>query len=214
MESGKNRSHGPRRDAAAGRTTLPSRLLVADDEHLIASDLAETLRALGYEVIGPAADGVEAIALCEREQPDMALLDIRMAKKDGMAAAQLIFGELGVPVMIFSAYSDQEYVESGARVGIFGYLLKPVSKDQLRVAIPVAWSRYMAFTEQHGQILALKERLEQRKLIEQAKWIIVKRKAISEPEAMRLLQAQARNNRRPMIDIATMIVESETLLGE
>jgi response regulator NasT len=188
-------------------------LLVADDEHLVASGVAVNLRELGYEVVGPAADGEEAIELCRTHKPDMALLDIRMPKKDGLAAAEVIFRKMGIPVMIFSAYSDPEYVTSGNRVGVFGYLLKPVTQDQMRVGISVAWGRFLDYMNQNSEISTLKERLEHRKIIEQAKWIIVKRKGVEEPEAMKLLQRQARNNRRTLVDVARSVLENENLFG-
>ena len=191
----------------------PSKLLVADDEHLVASGVAVNLRELGYEVVGPAADGEEAIELCRTHKPDMGLLDIRMPKKDGLAAAEVIFRRMGIPVMIFSAYSDPEYVTSGNRVGVFGYLLKPVTQDQMRVGISVAWGRFLDYMNQNSEISTLKERLEHRKIIEQAKWIIVKRKGVEEPEAMKLLQRQARNNRRTLVDVARSVLENENLFG-
>lgn len=192
----------------------PQRVLVADDEHLVASGVAVNLRELGYEVIGPASDGEEALALCEQTRPDIALLDIRMPKKDGLAAAEAIFRRMGIPVMIFSAYSDPDYVASGNRVGVFGYLLKPVTQDQMRVGISVAWGRFLDYAGQHTEITTLKDRLEQRKIIEQAKWILVKRRNIEEPDAMRMLQRQARNNRRTLVDVAKAVLENDQLFGD
>lgn len=192
----------------------PHRVLVADDEHLVASGVAVNLRELGYEVIGPASDGEEAIALCESAHPDMALLDIRMPKRDGLSAAEIVFRQMGIPVMIFSAYSDPDYVASGNRVGVFGYLLKPVTQDQMRVGISVGWGRFLDYARQHTEILTLRERLEQRKIIEQAKWILVKRRGIEEPDAMRMLQKQARNNRRTLVDVAKAVLENDQLFSE
>lgn len=192
----------------------PARVLIADDEHLVAAGMRAALDDLGFEVIGPASDGAQAIEMCRNEQPDMALLDIRMPGTDGLAAAAVIFGELGIPVMMLSAYSDPEYVSVGSHIGVFGYLLKPVSRDQLRVGVEVAWSRWLAHLEQSDEIDTLKDRLEQRKVIEQAKWIIVKRKNVEEPEAMRMLQKQSRNSRKALIDVARSVVDSEALLGE
>ena len=137
-----------------------------------------------------------------------------MPQVNGLEAAETIFGELGIPVVILSAYADPEYVQAGNRIGIFGYLLKPVTKNQLRVGLEVAWARYRHWNQQHDETEQLKLRLEQRKIIEQAKWIIVKRKEIEEPEAMRLLQRQARNNRKSLIEVAQAVVDSESLLGE
>lgn len=191
----------------------PKRILVADDEHLVASGLATCLEDLGYTVIGPASDGEQAMELSRHNTPHLALLDIRMGACSGLEAAKVLFNELAIPVIIFSAYSDQEYVESSSRVGVFNYLLKPVQKEQLRVAISVAWGRYLAYIEQNEEIRQLKTRLEQRKIIEQAKWIVVKHKGISEPEAMKMLQSQARNSRRPLVEVAKGILDSENLLN-
>jgi response regulator NasT len=199
-----------------GRRKLPERpstILVADDEHLVASGIAAHLTDLGHHVVGPASDGEEAILHCERAHPDMALLDIRMPKQDGLTAARIIYERFAIPVVILSAYSDPEYVGDASRLGVFGYLLKPVTQDQLRAAISVAWSRYVDASENQREISDLRQRLENRKLIEQAKWILVKRKGIDEPEAMRLLQRQARNNRRPLVEVAQAVLESEDLLS-
>lgn len=191
-----------------------TRVLVADDEHLIATGMKTNLEDLGYEVVGLASDGQAAVEMCRLKSPDLAILDIRMPEVDGLEAAGTIFGELGIPVVILSAYSDPEYVQAGNKIGIFGYLLKPVTKNQLHVGLEVAWARYRDWADQNKEAEQLRVRLEQRKIIEQAKWIIVKRKDVEEPEAMRMLQRQARNNRKSLIDVAQAVVESESLLGE
>lgn len=192
----------------------PSRLLVADDEHLVARGMKTNLEELGYTVIGPASEGQAAIELCALHKPDMALLDIQMPGMNGIEAAEKIYGDFRIPVVIFSAYSDQEYVDATNDVGVFGYILKPVTRDQLRVGIEVAWGRYLDASEQQEEIEGLKVRLEQRKIIEQAKWILVRRKQIEEPDAMKMLQKQARNNRKALIDVAQAVVESDSLLGD
>lgn len=191
----------------------PAYVLIADDEHLAASGLSEHLREIGYEVVGPAADGTQAIELCRLHQPDMAMLDIRMPNTDGLQAAENIFHELAIPVMIFSAYSDKQYIEQSNRLGVFGYLIKPITREQLRVSVSVAWGRYLDYVQQNNEIETLRKRLEDRKTIEKAKWIVVKRKQISEPEAMRTLQQQARNNRKPLVEVARSILENEELFG-
>ena len=190
----------------------PRKLLLADDEHLVASGLASSLEELGYTVIGPATDGDEAIELCRSHQPDLALLDIRMGRTNGLEAAEVLFNELATPVIIFTAYCDEKYIETGARIGIFGYLLKPVPKEQLRAAISVAWGRYLAWVQQNFEIGKLRTRLEDRKIIEQAKWTIVARKGVTEPEAMKMLQMHARNSRTALVDVARSVLENGTLL--
>ena len=192
----------------------PRTILVADDEHLVAMGMKNNLEELGYNVIGPANNGAEASDLCRELQPDLALLDIQMPGMNGIEAANTIFNEHNIPVVIISAYSDQNFVESSTEAGVFGYILKPLSRDQLRVGIDVAWSRYTNWIQQVEQIEQLNVRLEQRKVIERAKWILVKRKEIEEPEAMKLLQKQARNNRKTLVQVAAAIVESDDLLGD
>ena len=192
----------------------PDTILIADDEHLVAAGMKNHLEDLGFKVIGPAGDGGEATELCAKFNPDMAILDIQMPSTNGIDAAADIFTNHMIPVVIFSAYSDETFVESSADAGVFGYMLKPVSRDQLRVGIEVAWKRFLDWFDQHGEINDLKERLEQRKIIEQAKWILVKRKKVEEPEAMKLLQKQARNNRKTLVEVANAVVESDSLLGD
>jgi AmiR/NasT family two-component response regulator len=176
--------------------------------------MVAALTDLGYKVVGPVSDGKQAIKKAREERPDLAVLDIRMRGIDGLAAAETIYNELRIPVVMVSAYSDPEYVNSGNRIGVFGYLLKPVNRDQLRVGLEVAWSRFINQIELADEVNALHNRLEHRKIIEQAKWIIVKRKSVEEPEAMRMLQKQARNGRRPLVEVAQAVIESESLLGD
>ncbi len=193
---------------------VPRRVMVADDEHLVAAGLINMLEDLGYEAVGPANSAASAVTMAESASPDVALLDIRMPDADGLAAAEQIYTQLGIPVIMVSAYSDPEYVAIGQRIGVYGYLLKPVTADQLRIGIDIAWSRHLADLELSGQVTDLEDRLAQRKVIEQAKWIIVKRKQISEPEAMRMLQKQARNGRKQLVEVAQAVIDSDDLLGD
>ena len=124
------------------------RVLVADDEHLVAVGISSSLTELGYTVIGPARDGHEAIELCRSDPPDLALLDIRMPNCDGLEAAAIVFQQLHVPVVILTAYSDPKYVSTASESGVFGFLLKPASQDQLRVCLDVAWGRFRAYLSQ------------------------------------------------------------------
>lgn len=184
----------------------PSRVLVADDEHLVAMNLTLTLGELGYTVVGPASDGDEAVELARTAAPDLALLDIRMPRLDGFDAAKALFGELGVPVVILSAYSDDADIGRAAECGVFGYLVKPAGKGQLRAAIDVAWRRFVEHAENLRDSADLRRRLDERKIIEAAKWILVSARGISEPEAMRIMQKQARDSRRKLVTIAEEII--------
>jgi two-component system, response regulator PdtaR len=191
----------------------PSRIVIADDEHLVATGLSTILIELGFQVVAMAADGQEAIELAKKHLPDLVILDIRMPKLDGLAAADVIFRQHSIPVVMLSAFSDDQYVAGANHAGVFGYVLKPATLDQLRVNLAVAWGRYLDYSLKTTEIVGLKERLADRKVIEQAKWIIVKRKGIAEPEAMRLLQRQARNNRRTLADVSRSVIENEEIFG-
>jgi len=180
---------------------------------MVATGLASLLAELDYEVIGPVGNGRSAIEACLTETPDLALLDICMPDLNGLEAADQIFESFGIPTVIFSAFSSPEYVEGSRRNSIFGYLLKPVDEAQLRVGISLAWSRYLEQVNRENEIDTLRQRLEDRKIIEQAKWLIVEHKRISEPDAMRALQRQARNHRRPLIEVARSVIENVDLLS-
>jgi AmiR/NasT family two-component response regulator len=131
---------------------------------------------------------------------------------DGMQAAQIIFHEYDVPVVMLTAYSDDTFLRNSIAAGVFGYLLKPASKEQLSAGLSVAWKRYLDHVGQRSEIVDLRQRLDDRKLIEQAKWIIVKRKSISEPEAMQLLQKQSRSSRKSIASVARAVIDSNDLL--
>ncbi|MBL1219137.1 MAG: response regulator [Planctomycetes bacterium] len=187
------------------------RILIADDELLVIEGTARSLRELGYEVIGPVPDGEQAIETCRDERPDMALLDIQMPRMSGLDAAKIIFSELGIPVVIISAYSDPEYAKTSARIGVFGYLVKPINEQDLRVTLSVAWGQFLSHHESNDQITKLTQRLEDRKTIERAKWVLVEHIGITEQDAMQRLQKQARDNRRTLVDVARGILENHEL---
>lgn len=197
--------------SADGLPKSPVRILAADDEHLVAAELTLLLTDLGYTVVGPASDGESAVRLAQSALPDLALLDIRMPKRDGLSAAKEMFDELAIPVVILSAYSDEEYVKTAQEAGVFGYLIKPVQKEQLRVCISVAWSRFTNHVAQQGENALLRKRLEDRKTIESAKWLLVSRKSITEPEAMKLLQKTARDSRQQLVVVATGVLKGESI---
>lgn len=186
----------------------PRRILVADDEHLVATEITLALSDLGYTTV-PALDGASAVRLAHGALPDMALLDIEMPVCTGLAAAARIFQELAIPVVILSAYSDRDYVESAREAGVFGYLIKPVSSEQLAVGLDIAWARYSDFMAQRAATDHLRKRLEERKIVEKAKWILVSRQGLSEPDAIRHLLKRARDGRVSVTTIAAEMIAAE-----
>ncbi|MEI7657481.1 MAG: response regulator [Phycisphaerae bacterium] len=202
--------------AAAKRLPLaaqPSRILVADDEFLVAAQVTHDLATLGFVTVGPAVDGENALTIARATMPDLALLDVQMPKRDGIAVAREMFADLGIPVIIISAYSDPQTVDSARDSGVFGYLVKPASIDQLRAAIQVAWKRFCDLALLADENDSLRKRLEERRVIEKAKWILVSRRGITEPDAMTLLQKKARDTRRPLVEVAQGVIDAEELMG-
>ena len=191
----------------------PTHVLLAEDDELLAKGLSLHVQQLGYCVVGPAANGQQAIELATQHKPDLALMDIRMPVVSGLDAAAVLFEQLGIPVILLSAHCDQEYVKAGQRVGVFGYLVKPVTVDQIRVNIAVAWARYGQHLALHGQVEELKTALEDRKFIERAKGLLMDKLGLGENEAMSRLKKQARDSRRRLSDLARVLVESKQLFA-
>jgi two-component system, response regulator PdtaR len=189
----------------------PASVLLADDEHLVSLAMTHALASSGYVTVGPAVDGEQAVQLARQAMPDIAILDIRMPKRGGISAAKELFRDLLIPVVIVSAYSDTEQVNAASEVGVFGYLVKPVTPDQLRATIEIAWSSYLRYVNERKQTEDLRKRLEDRRVIEQAKWLLVSKRDMAEPVAMQVLRQSARDTRKGMVEVAAGIIAE---LGE
>lgn len=186
----------------------PGRILVADDEHLAALSVTQCLRELGYTTVGPARDGEHAIELAFSAHPDLALLDVRMADDfDGIDAARVLFDELRIPTVIVSAYSDARQVDEATIQGVFGYVVKPVTCEQLRPAIEIAWARLRHSLEQEIEVRWLRSSIEARKTIERAKWQLVEQLEVDEGAALRHLRKLAKDTQRSIADVAREIVD-------
>lgn len=192
----------------------PERILIAEDEHLVATELVLMLADLKYTIIGPAVDGMSALQIAHKSLPDMALLDIRMPKKNGLAVAEQLYKELAIPTVILSAYADAEYLDAAKRGGVFAYLVKPVSEGQLRATLELAWQRYRDSMEAQVEVADLRRRLEERRLVEQAKWRLVSEQHMPEPEALKAMQKVARDRRVSLAQIAQTVIDTGTLPKE
>jgi len=192
------------------------KVLIADDDHLIATGLANSAADLGHKIVGLAADGEIAVQMAREHKPDLALLDIRMPKLSGIDAALLLYSELQIPSIIISAYSDEEHVKKihshGEASGVFGYVLKPVTREQLGVAIGVALQRSSVDGVRGKRVDQLETNLANRRVVEQAKWILVEKRKITEPQAHEILQKQARDRRKPLVEVAQTVVNSGDLV--
>ncbi len=189
------------------------RILVAEDEHLIAMSIVEHLGHLGFEVIGPASNGEQAVEMARAQRPQMAVVDIRMPGMDGLEAAGILYRQMNVPVVIISAFTDEDYVQRSSSIGVFGYILKPITADDLRVSLEVAWALYTQQQRLSGEVRGLKTALEDRKVIERAKGLLMDRLSLNEADAMRQLQKQSRSTRQKLPDLARAMLVTDDLLG-
>ena len=172
------------------------RVVVAEDEALIRLDLVEMLTEAGYEVVGQAGDGEAAIAISEKEKPDLVVMDVKMPKLDGISAAERIANQRIAPVVILTAFSQRDLVERARDAGAMAYLTKPFTIEDLMPAIELAVSRFQEIKQLDAEVTDLQEQLKARKLIEKAKGILMKNLKIGEPEAFKWMQKTAMDKRR------------------
>ncbi len=190
----------------------PVRILIADDEAIRLLALRTQLRSLGFEVVAEAQDGEEAVRLAREREPDLAILDIKMPRLDGISAARQIVQERPIPIVLLTAYSELELVERATEAGVFAYLIKPVTEEELLPAILLARKRFEEFRVLQGEVEDLRQALEARKLIERAKGILMKRLGISEQEAFRRMQVQSQKENRKLVEIARSIITAHGVM--
>lgn len=181
------------------------RVLIAEDEALIRMDLREMLEEEGHEVVGEARDGVEAVELARRLQPDIVFMDINMPRMTGLEAASVLGEERLAPVVMVTAFSQQSYVEKAASGGAMGYIVKPFSREDILPAMTVAVSRHAEAVSLAEEVADLTERLETRKLVDRAKGILMARGA-SEADAFKKIQKLAMDKRKTLREVAEALI--------
>lgn len=186
----------------------PHRVLIAEDEALIRLDLAEMLREEGYEVVGEAGDGQEAVDLAEKLNPDLVIMDVKMPRRDGISAAAEIASKRIAPIVVLTAFSQRDLVERARDAGAMAYLVKPFSINDLIPAIELAVSRFSEVTELEREVANLSDRLETRKLVERAKGLLQSKQNMTEPEAFKWIQRAAMDRRTTMKRVAEVILET------
>jgi two-component system, response regulator PdtaR len=192
---------GPRTEAA------PLTVLVVEDEALIRLDLAEMLTEEGYVVAGEAGDGEQAVELARQLGPDLVIMDIKMPKVDGIAAAATVVDERIAPVVMLTAFSQRELITQARDAGAMAYLVKPFARHELVPAIELAVSRFAEKRALEEEVATLGERLETRKVVDRAKGLLMTRQQMTEPEAFRWIQRTAMDRRTTMKAVATAVVE-------
>ncbi len=182
------------------------RVLIAEDETIIRLDLKELLERAGLEVCAEARDGEEAVELARTEQPDLAVLDVKMPRLDGIEAARKILDERPIPIVMLTAYGQDELVSRAIEAGVFGYLVKPFRESDLLPAIQTARARHEELLALREEADSLAEALAARKAIERAKGLLMEKEGLSEQDAFERLRKASQVSGRPLKVVAEAVV--------
>jgi two-component system, response regulator PdtaR len=182
------------------------RILVAEDETIIRMDLKQVLERAGFEVCAEAHDGEEAVELAGREQPDLAILDVKMPRLDGIEAARRILAERPIPIVMLTAYGQDELVSRAVEAGVFGYLVKPFRESDLLPAIHAARARHEELQALREEAESLAEALATRKVVERAKGLLMEREGLTEQDAFARLRRASQVSGRPLKVVAEALI--------
>ena len=183
-----------------------TRVVIADDESIIRMDLREMLTNLGYLVVGETGDGVSAVNLARELRPDLVIMDIKMPDLDGIQAAKLLTEERIAPVLLLTAFSQQELIDGAKEAGVVGYIVKPFRESELVPAIEVALARFREFKALEKELTDTRNILETRKIVERAKGVLMDTQGLKEAEAFRKIQKLSMNTRKSMREVAEAIL--------
>ena len=182
------------------------RILVAEDETIIRLDLRALLEQAGYEVCGEARDGVEAVELARELEPDLAVMDVKMPRLDGIDAARRILEERPIPIVMVTAYGQDEIVSRAVEAGVFGYLVKPFREQDLLPAIHTARARHDELQALRAEAESLADALAARKSIERAKGVLMAKEGLTEQEAFERLRRASQISGRPLKVVAEALI--------
>lgn len=182
------------------------RILIAEDETIIRLDLRALLEGSGHEVVAEARDGEEAVLLAREHKPELVIMDVKMPNLDGVEAAKQILDERPVPVVMLTAYGQDEIVNRAVEAGVFGYLVKPFREQDLGPAIATARARHEELSAVREEAESLAEALSSRKAIERAKGLLMEKEGLSESDAFARLRKASQLSGRPLKVIAEAVV--------
>jgi response regulator NasT len=184
------------------------RILVAEDETIIRLDLRGLLERAGYEVVGEARDGEEAVALARELEPDLAVMDVKMPRLDGIDAARKMLEERPIPIVMLTAFGQRELVDRAAEAGVYGYLVKPFREQDVVPAIETARARHEELAAVRAEADSLTEALAARKAIERAKGLLMEKEKLSEHDAFARLRRASQVSGRPLRVIAEAVIDT------
>lgn len=190
---------------------MPTRIILAEDDAVIRMDLKEELERQGYLVVGQVGDGQSAVNLARELRPDLVVMDIRMPEMDGISAAEILTREKLAPVVLLTAWSDEDLIERARNAGVVHYVTKPWRQSDLKPAIEIALSRFQEFRTIESKVKDLEDSLATRKVVERAKGVLMDKYKLTEHEAFRRIQKLSMNNRKSMKEVAEAILLTEEL---
>lgn len=202
-----NDSLAPQEASASATVPAKRRAIVAEDEALIRMDIVETLREGGYDVVGEAANGEEAVALATELKPDVVVMDVKMPVMDGITAAEHIAKDRLAPVVLLTAFSQTELVERARDAGAMAYVVKPFTPADLLPAVEIAASRFVEIRALEAEIADINDRMETRKRVERAKGLLMENMQLNEPEAFRWIQKTSMDRRLTMREVAEAVID-------
>ena len=184
------------------------RILLAEDETIIRLDLRDLLERAGYEVVAEARDGEEAVALARTHQPDLAVMDVKMPRLDGIDAARKMLEERPIPIVMLTAFGQKELIDRAAEAGVYGYLVKPFREQDIVPAIDTARARHEELVAARAEADSLSEALVARKAIERAKGLLMEKDKLSEADAFARLRKASQVSGRPLRVIAEAVIDT------
>jgi response regulator NasT len=184
------------------------RILIAEDETIIRLDLRDLLERAGHEVVAEARDGEEAVELARLHEPDLAVLDVRMPRLDGIEAAKSILADRPIPIVMLTAYGQEELVTRAVEAGVFGYLVKPFREQDLMPAIATAQARHEELAAVRDEAESLADALAARKAIERAKGLLMEKEGLTEQDAFARLRKASQVSGRPLHVIAEAVIDT------
>ena len=183
------------------------RVVVAEDEALIRLDLVELLEEHGYEIVGQASDGEEAVRLANELEPDLIVMDVKMPEMDGITAADKIAEDRICAVVMLTAFSQRDLIKRAKEAGAMAYVVKPFDASDVIPAIEIAMARFAEIRGVEDEVMDLEERLESRKIVDQAKGILQASLDLTEPEAFRWIHKTAMDLRKSMREVAQGVID-------